>query len=222
MADTQHRLSYIEGDSVMHHLYPLTKLIWVFVVAAGLFFYQTPVTGGIMFLVVTLMAVVISRIPFSTLIGSAKLIFGLGIILMIFHFFADPGNPVYSLGPLTITDNGLREGPIQGIPHGGDATLAEQLAARRDLHRDNPHSFPVGQREEFLSKGKEVWVSRIQRHQNCVEVKRIDAANQHVGIEVAGYSQEPHDSLFLGLLQRFDSTVLAEDLVQLFILGDVM
>jgi energy-coupling factor transport system permease protein len=31
---------------------------------------------------------------------------------MIFHFFADPGEPVYRIGPLTITDGGLREGPI--------------------------------------------------------------------------------------------------------------
>jgi energy-coupling factor transport system permease protein len=31
---------------------------------------------------------------------------------MFFHFFADPGSPVYHLGPLTITDGGLRQGPI--------------------------------------------------------------------------------------------------------------
>lgn len=112
MTESEYRLSYIERDSIMHHLYPLTKLAWVFVVAAGLFFYKTPVTGGIMFVVILFMALGLSRIPLRAVVGSAKLIFGLGIILMIFHFFADPGEPVFSIGPLTITDAGLREGPI--------------------------------------------------------------------------------------------------------------
>jgi energy-coupling factor transport system permease protein len=65
-----------------------------------------------MFAVILFMALGVSRIPYQTVIGSARLIFGLGIILMIFHFFADPGAPVYTIGPLTITDGGLREGPI--------------------------------------------------------------------------------------------------------------
>ena len=112
MSDEQHGLNYIERDSLMHRLYPLTKLAWVFVVAAGLFFYRTPISGAIMFTVILFMALVISRVPLRTLLGSSKLIFGLGLILMIFHFFADPGNTVYEVGPLTITDGGLQEGPI--------------------------------------------------------------------------------------------------------------
>ena len=62
--------------------------------------------------VVLFMALLPSRVPFKVIANSSKLIFGLGIILMIFHFFADPGEPVYSIGPLAITDGGLREGPI--------------------------------------------------------------------------------------------------------------
>lgn len=112
MSNEAHGLNYIEKDSVMHRLYPLTKLVWVFVVAAGLFFYQTPISGAIMFAIILVTALGVSRIPLRTFLASSKLIFGLGIILMIFHFFADPGQPVYHLGPLTITDGGLREGPI--------------------------------------------------------------------------------------------------------------
>ncbi len=112
MSDESHGLNYIAKDSVMHRLYPLTKLVWVFVVAAGLFFYQTPISGAIMFGTILVTALGVSRIPLRTFLASSKLIFGLGIILMIFHFFADPGQPVYHLGPLTITDGGLREGPI--------------------------------------------------------------------------------------------------------------
>lgn len=112
MAANESSLSYIDRDSIMHRIYPLVKLVWVFVVALGLFFYNSPVSGAVMFVVVLFMALVVSRIPFKDMAGSFKLIFGLGIILMFFHFFADPGNVIYRVGPLTITDGGLREGPI--------------------------------------------------------------------------------------------------------------
>ncbi len=112
MSNQEHGLNYIERDSIMHRLYPLTKLVWVFVVAAGLFFYQTPLSGAIMFGVILIMALGVSRVPIRTFLGSSKLIFGLGIILMFFHFFADPGQTVYRVGPLTVTDGGLHEGPI--------------------------------------------------------------------------------------------------------------
>ena len=112
MSNQEHGLNYIEKDSLMHNIYPLTKLVWVFVVATGLFFYKTPVSGATMFGILLIVALGISHIPLRTFLGSSKLIFGLGIILMIFHFFADPGNPVFHVGPLTITDGGLHEGPI--------------------------------------------------------------------------------------------------------------
>ncbi len=112
MASDQHSLRYIEGNSILHRLYPMTKLAWVFVVAAGLFLYKTPWSGGIMFILVILLAMIFGGISLKTIITSASLIFGLGIILMIFHFFADPGNSILKIGPLHITDAGLRQGPI--------------------------------------------------------------------------------------------------------------
>ena len=107
-----HSLQYIDHDSWLHRAYPLVKLIWVFVIALGLFLYRTPLSGGVTLLAVLALALLVGRIPLRAIIGSSKLIFGLGILLMIFHFFADPGAPVYRLGPLTITDGGLRQGPI--------------------------------------------------------------------------------------------------------------
>jgi energy-coupling factor transport system permease protein len=112
MADSAYSLRYIDRQSVMHRLYPLVKLAWVFIVAAGLFIYQEPRSGLIMLGIIVLTAVVVSRVPLTDLLASSRLIFGLGILLMIFHFFADPGEPVYQIGPLTITDGGLHEGPI--------------------------------------------------------------------------------------------------------------
>lgn len=112
MASSEYSLRYIPKDSLIHRLYPLTKLGWVFVVAIGLFLYREPRSGLVMLAVVITLALAAARIPVRDLLGSSRLIFGLGILLMIFHFFADPGQPVYSIGPLSITDGGLREGPI--------------------------------------------------------------------------------------------------------------
>ncbi|MFW5941681.1 MAG: energy-coupling factor transporter transmembrane component T family protein [bacterium] len=112
MSDTSHSLQYIDRDSPIHRAYPLAKLAWVFLVAAGLFLYREPLSGAIMFALVLFTAIFIARIPVSTILRSSKLIFGLGILLMFFHFFANPGEPVYHVGPLTITDVGLHEGPI--------------------------------------------------------------------------------------------------------------
>lgn len=112
MSDADHSLRYIERVSLLHRMYPLVKLAWVFVVAIGLFLYRTPLSGLVMFTVVFLLAMVGGKIKLHEILGSAKLIFGLGLLLMFFHFFADPGQTVFSIGPLHITDGGLRQGPI--------------------------------------------------------------------------------------------------------------
>ncbi|HEX2981166.1 MAG TPA: energy-coupling factor transporter transmembrane component T [Anaerolineaceae bacterium] len=112
MSTAEHSLRYIERESLLHRIYPLAKLAWVFVVAIGLFFYHSPISGAVMLLVVVATAMIAGKIPLRTILESSKLIFGLGIILMIFHFFADPGEPVFRVGFLTATDNGLRQGPI--------------------------------------------------------------------------------------------------------------
>jgi energy-coupling factor transport system permease protein len=112
MAESQHSLRYIERDAVMHRLYPLVKLAWVFMVAAGLFLYKTPLSGALNFVAVLLLTIFLGKIPLREILGSSKLILGLGLILMFFHFIADPGNVVYQLGPLKVTDTGLVQGPI--------------------------------------------------------------------------------------------------------------
>jgi energy-coupling factor transport system permease protein len=109
---SDHSLRYIARDSILHRVYPLVKLIWVFMMAVGLFLYRTPVSGAVMLVLVLVLVLLAGKIPLRVVVGSSKLIFGLGILLMVFHFFADPGNPVYRLGPLAITDGGLFQGPI--------------------------------------------------------------------------------------------------------------
>ncbi len=107
-----HALRYVYRDSLLHGMYPLAKLLWVVVVATGLFMYRSPLSGAVVFVCVLLLALLAGKITPREILGSARVIFGIGLVLMCFHFFADPGKPVYHLGPLTITDEGLRQGPV--------------------------------------------------------------------------------------------------------------
>jgi energy-coupling factor transport system permease protein len=106
MSQTENSLQYIDRTTIIHSLYPLAKLAWVFLIAIGLFFFQTPLSGAVLFTTVLIVAIVLARVPIITIIASSKVIFGLAFLLMIFHFFADPGQPVYQVGPLTVTDVG--------------------------------------------------------------------------------------------------------------------
>lgn len=112
MSSGEHSLRYIDRDSLLHRMYPLAKLIWVVVVAVGLFVYRTPLSGAVVFCAVLGLAIFGGNIRPREILGSAQVIFGIGLVLMFFHFFADPGQPVYRLGPLTVTDEGLRQGPV--------------------------------------------------------------------------------------------------------------
>lgn len=112
MTDAAHSLRFIAKDSPLHRMYPLTKLIWVLVVAVGLFIYRTPVSGLIIFVSVFLLAIFGGGIRMRDIFGSAQVIFGLGLILLFFHLVSQPGHPVFYVGPLKITDTGLRLGPV--------------------------------------------------------------------------------------------------------------
>ena len=112
MAANNFQLQFKERHSVLNRIYPLVKLFWVVLVAVGLFLYKTPIPGAIMFVLVLLTAFTLGKIPFRQVFGSAKLIFGLGILLMAFHFFADPGKEVAHIAFLKITDVGLVQGPV--------------------------------------------------------------------------------------------------------------
>lgn len=112
MASSEHSLAFVDRGSIMNRIYPLVKLAWVVVVAIGLFIYRNPRSGAIMFAAILLLALTLGRIPVRQIIGSARVILILGILLMIFHIFADPGQIIYRIGPLRVTDTGLLNGPV--------------------------------------------------------------------------------------------------------------
>lgn len=112
MAAEEHALAFVERGSILNRIYPLVKLAWVFCVAVGLFLYRTPLPGAVMLFLILGLAILAGRIPIRQILGSSQTIFLLGLLLMVFHFFADPGRAVFQLGPLAISDNGLVQGPV--------------------------------------------------------------------------------------------------------------
>jgi len=112
MAASEHSLAFVERRSVLNRIYPLVKLAWVFTVAVGLFLYRTPLPGAVMFILILSLAILLGRIPVRQIQESSQSIFLLGLLLMFFHFFTDPGKPIIQLGPLVINDKGLVQGPV--------------------------------------------------------------------------------------------------------------
>ena len=105
-------LSFKEKGSMLNRVYPLVKMVWVLLIAIGLFLFKTPFSGGIMFFLILVLSMAGGKITPREIFRSALIVFGLGFLLMIFHFFVDPGTAVWSWRFLTITDYGLIQGPV--------------------------------------------------------------------------------------------------------------
>ncbi len=108
----EHNLSYKERGSALNRVYPLVKLIWVFLIAVGLFLFTRPLSGLAVFLLVLALALIPGKIRPGEIIRSGLVVFGLGFLLMIFHFLIDPGETVWSFGILHVSDYGLQQGPV--------------------------------------------------------------------------------------------------------------
>ena len=109
-------LSFKERQSYLNRIYPLVKLIWVFCVAVGLFLFKTSLPGAVMFVLILFLALAGGKISPREILKSGIVVFGLGFLLMLFHFFIDPGQVVWSIGLLTVTDTGLQQGPVFFLP----------------------------------------------------------------------------------------------------------
>ncbi|MBN2626366.1 MAG: energy-coupling factor transporter transmembrane protein EcfT [Spirochaetales bacterium] len=108
----EHDLSYKDRGSVLNRVYPLVKLVWVFLIAVGLFLFTRPLSGMVVFLFVLFLALIPGKMRPGEILKSGLIVFGLGFLLMIFHFLIDPGETVWSFGFLQVSDYGLQQGPV--------------------------------------------------------------------------------------------------------------
>ncbi len=103
-------LRFIERPSILHAMDPISKVIWLVVVAVGVTIFSSFVPGAILFLALVLLTLLGARVPVRTLLRSAGLILSIGLLLGVWHSFVDVGRPLYHLGPLTATDRGVVTG----------------------------------------------------------------------------------------------------------------
>ena len=100
-------LQYINIDSPVHRMDGLSKFLWLMVVAIGMLTFRSLPSGAVMLVLIFLVAFVGARIPLRNVLKGAPVIFGVGLLLGIFHAVVQEGNPIFTLGPISIKDQGL-------------------------------------------------------------------------------------------------------------------
>jgi len=77
------------------------------VVAIGMLTFKALPSGAIMLFLMFVVALIGARIPVRNIVKSAPVIFGVGLMLGFFHSIVQDGNPIISLGPIAIKDQGI-------------------------------------------------------------------------------------------------------------------
>jgi len=97
---------YFPGESAVHRLDPRTKIMGTFVVLISLFLGNHFAGFGLAGLFL-LGLILISGVPFRFLFRGLKPILFLIVFTMLINLFMTSGTPLVSLGPLSVTEEGL-------------------------------------------------------------------------------------------------------------------
>lgn len=100
---------YIPGESIVHGLDPRTKMIISMGFVIGLFLINGLWGYGAMTLF-TFMIVFLARLPWRYVIRGLRPLVLIMVITLMAHALMTPGTPVYQLGPLVVTIEGLTRG----------------------------------------------------------------------------------------------------------------
>ena len=103
-------LAYVDNNSIIHRMDSLSKLLWVVVVIFIAFQLTTTESRVILLASLLLVTILFARIPLITILRASPLIFGIAILLGLFHTLITPGTPIFSVGNLTGTQEGLLKG----------------------------------------------------------------------------------------------------------------
>ena len=105
---------YYPADSLLHRLDPRTKLVGTVVFLVSLF-----VTGGIAgYLAATLFLaalIILSRVPFQFMTRGLKGILLILVISVSFNIFLTDGTPIFTIGPVTATWEGLKTAGFMAV-----------------------------------------------------------------------------------------------------------
>lgn len=105
---------YIPGDSPVHHLDPRTKILSAVIFMVALFSVKTAL-GYISMGAFTLLAILLSQIPFRYLLKGLKPVLIIIVFTVTLHLFLTPGTEIFRWGIFKITWEGVRQGVFMGL-----------------------------------------------------------------------------------------------------------
>ncbi len=97
---------YIPGDSLLHRLDPRTKVIGVLAAAVSILAFANW-QGFLLAALLTLTALLVSKLPPGIILGSLKSLWLLLVITFLLQAFLTPGTLLAVLGPLKISREGM-------------------------------------------------------------------------------------------------------------------
>ncbi len=101
------RIAYRPGESLLHKLNPLVKLAWVLVLTIWIFWIQEAIWIWILLLVLGLLlwGLKPGKLP------GLRLLITTGVLLAFLQiFFVDSGSAIFTVGPVSVTGEGLLRG----------------------------------------------------------------------------------------------------------------
>ncbi|HHV07076.1 MAG TPA: energy-coupling factor transporter transmembrane protein EcfT [Firmicutes bacterium] len=104
---------YVPGNSLLHRLDPRTKIIGAMIYIISLFLLKSLV-GYAAITIFTLALVLLSALPWSYVLRGIRPVFYIVLFTLVLNFFLTPGETVWQLGPLKVTDEGIRLGIFMG------------------------------------------------------------------------------------------------------------
>lgn len=102
---------FFPGDSFVHKLDPRTKLLGTLLFISGIFLADSYIAyAGLT--VFCAMVIAVSGIPVRLVLKSLRPLWIIIVITVLIHIFTTPGTVIYSWGPLTVTQEGVRQGAL--------------------------------------------------------------------------------------------------------------
>ena len=102
---------YFPGNTAIHRMDPRTKILSVILYIAALFTSGGYVGYGLV-LVYLIVAVRVSKIKLRTMLKGVKPLIFIIILTAILNMFYTPGNELFHIWKLTVTDNGVRNAAL--------------------------------------------------------------------------------------------------------------
>ena len=98
---------YYQTESIIHKLDPRVKLVGTLLYIVSLFIFEN-IAGYILAVLFLAFVIKASKVPLKFILKGMKAIMFLLLITVAFNLFLTPGEPLVTLGKISITKQGLK------------------------------------------------------------------------------------------------------------------